>query len=151
MPETRGDRAKGAGQGPRSLLSQAVPSKRVNVRLRAVILVGQITPMGCQILTIGAAGWAPVELIFHCVPPHCLKQQKGDHQKLSLVPSVSFPVINTSWLCIPLHQHITLVTHTWRQQLEAKGYLNNKTKFRNVIQAFSSSFISLEGIWPMFS
>lgn len=97
---------------------------------RAVILVRQSTPMGCQILTIGAAGWAPVGLIFHCLLPHCLKQQKGDHQKLSLVPSVSFQVIHTSQLCIPLHQHISLVTSgdsSWKQMV----IWTTKTKFWN--------------------
>lgn len=46
---------------------------------RAVILVRWSTSMGCQILTIGAIGWAPAGLIFHGLPPHCLEQQKGDH------------------------------------------------------------------------
>ena len=82
--------------------------------------------MVCQILTIGAVGWAPAGLIFHRLPPHCLEQQRGDHRKLSLVPSVSFLVINTSQPRIPLSQHTSLLTPTWRQCLEAKGYLNNK-------------------------
>lgn len=119
---------------------------------RAVILVRQSTPMGCQILTIGAAGQAPVGLIFHCLPPQCLKQQKRDHQKLSLVPSVSFPVTNTSQLCVPLHQHTSPITHTWRQQLEAKGYLNNKNSIQKLIPGFFLQFQqSLEAVWPMSS
>lgn len=92
---------------------------------RAVILVRRSTPMVCQILTIGATGWAPAGLIFHSLPPHCLEQQKGDHRKLSLAPSVSFLIINTSQPSILLSQHTSQLTPTWRQWLEAKGYLNN--------------------------
>ena len=83
--------------------------------------------MGCQILTIEAVGWEPVGLVFHHLPLQCLEQQRGDHQKLSLVPPVPFLTINTSQPRIPLSQHTSLVRPTWRQRLEATGYLNNKT------------------------
>lgn len=93
--------------------------------------------MGCQILTIGAAGRAPVGLIFHCLPPHCLEAAEGDYQKLSLVPSLSFPVTNTSQLCIPLHQHTSLITCTSKLEtasgskgLSEQQKLNSEMKSR---------------------
>lgn len=43
---------------------------------RAVISVRRSAPMVCQILTIGAVGWAPAGLIFHRLPPHCLERQR---------------------------------------------------------------------------
>lgn len=93
---------------------------------RAVISVRRSAPMVCQILTIGVVGWAPAGLVFHHLPPHCPEQRRGDHRKLSLVPPVPLPVINTSQPHILLLQHTSLLTPTWRQRLEAKGYLNNE-------------------------
>lgn len=129
VPWTRGTLAHEQDEAPGLCSCRQFPIKelmRDEGPQRAVILVQQSVPMVCQILTIGAVGWAPAGLVFHRLPPHCPEQQRGDHGKLSLVPFVSFLVINTSQPCVPLSQHTSLLTPTWRQWLEDKGYLNNE-------------------------
>lgn len=80
--------------------------------------------MVCQVLTIGAVGWAPAGLVFHRLPPHSPEQrrpQKAFPRPSCVIPGYYyFPATHP-----PVPAHI-LATPTWRQQLEGKRYPNNK-------------------------